>query len=200
MAERGFTLMEVLVVLVVFGLLMTGLTQGVRLGLDAWDRQSVIVQSRADLDGTDRVVRNLIGHLDAGNGRSPLRIEGKAHQFDFRGELPSAVATETRRADMSLLVDEKSRLILRWKPYFHETELGPDPDETDTVLLEHVAEITFSYWGTEEGGGDQTAGWVKEWSAALIPPLIKLHLSFPPGDKRHWPDIIVSPLLEQAGG
>jgi general secretion pathway protein J len=181
-------------------MLMAGLTQGVRLGLGAWDRQSVQLQSRAELDATDRVVRNLLTHLDPGNGRGPLRIDGKANQFNFRSELPSAVATSTRRADMSLLVDGANRLILRWKPYFHETELGPDTPETDTVLLDHVESMTLSYWAGEEASGGQSQGWLNEWSTSFIPPLIKLHLSFPPGDKRHWPDILVAPLLEQPGG
>ena len=199
--QKGFTLLELLVALVVLGFLMVGLTQGIKLGLGAWDRQGTSLQSRAELDATDRVIRALLTRIDPGNGRSQLKIEGKASQFDFRSELPSAVATETRRAEMSLLVDPQNRLILRWKPYFHEAELGPEAPSTDTVLLDHVASITFSYWlGEEAAEPGQTEGWVNEWSTAFIPPLIKLHVSFPPGDNRRWPDMIVAPLLEQPGG
>ena len=38
--QTGFTLLEMLVVLVVLGFLMVGLTQGVRAGLALWDAQS----------------------------------------------------------------------------------------------------------------------------------------------------------------
>jgi general secretion pathway protein J len=198
--ESGFTLLELLVALAVFGLLMAGLTQGVRLGIVTWDRQGVLLQSRAELDATDRVVRNLLTHIDPGNGRVAMRLDGKADQFNFRSTLPMAAATSTRRADMSLLVDGANRLILRWKPYFHETELGPEARETDTILLDHVESIAFSYWAGEDSGPAQSQGWLNEWSTSFIPPLIKLHVSFPAGDKRHWPDILVAPLLEQPGG
>ncbi len=41
--QAGFTLMEILVALVVLGILMARLGQGMHLGMAAWTRQAVLV-------------------------------------------------------------------------------------------------------------------------------------------------------------
>jgi general secretion pathway protein J len=196
---RGFTLLEVLVVLVVLGLMMAGLTQGVRLGVKAVDRQSAALDERAELDAVDRTVRGLVTHIDPGGGRTPIQIDGKTDQFHFISRLPDAAALNTHRADMTLLVDDKQRLILRWFPALHETSFADPPDPTDTVLIENVDKAEFAYWAPADGPNDQ-AGWHDEWTAPFLPYIVRLRLTFSDGDKRHWPDILVAPLLEQPGG
>jgi len=199
-APPGFTLLEILVVLVVLGLLMTGLTKGVQLGLQAMDRQSVALGDRAELDAVDRTLRDLVTHIDPGGGRTQMQIEGKTDSFHFISRLPRAVALLTRRADMTLLVDDKQRLVLRWKPALHEISFDDNPpDPTDTVLLDKVDKLEIAYWAPDDGGG-QPAGWHDDWNSPYLPFLVRLRISFPDGDRRHWPAILVAPLLEQPGG
>ena len=45
--RRGFTLLEMLAVLAVLGLLLAGLSQGIRFGLRAWDMQAREVAGQA---------------------------------------------------------------------------------------------------------------------------------------------------------
>ena len=52
--QGGFTLLEMLVALVVLGLLVVGLTQGVRTGLALWSAQSRRIGTAADLDAVAR--------------------------------------------------------------------------------------------------------------------------------------------------
>ena len=61
--QSGFTLLEMLVVLVVLGFLMVGLTQGVRAGLTMWGAQTRRVGETADLDAGARVLRRLLGGI-----------------------------------------------------------------------------------------------------------------------------------------
>jgi|HubBroStandDraft_1064217.scaffolds.fasta_scaffold00150_34 general secretion pathway protein J len=195
----GFTLLEILVVLGVFGLLMTGLARGVQLGIRAVDRQSVALDERAELDAVDRTLRDLVTHIDPGAGRNPIHIEGRSDHFRFQSRLPTAVALLTRHADMTLLVDDKQRLVLRWRPVLHETSFVDPPDPTDTVLLDKVAKVEFAYWAPDDGSG-QPPGWRDDWPAPYLPFIIRLRVTFPEGDRRHWPAIMVAPLLEQPGG
>ena len=50
--HSGFSLLEMLVVLIVLGFLMLGLNQGVRTGLAFWTVQSRQIGSTAELDTT----------------------------------------------------------------------------------------------------------------------------------------------------
>ncbi|WP_457836108.1 PulJ/GspJ family protein, partial [Staphylococcus aureus] len=64
--ERGFTLLEILVALVVLGFLLAGLAQGTRFGLQAWGMQTRNVLRQADMDGTYRVLRAMVEAADPG--------------------------------------------------------------------------------------------------------------------------------------
>jgi general secretion pathway protein J len=182
--EAGFTLLEILVALAILGILLVGLSDGLRYGMFAWDRQSKAIARRAELDGVDRALRQIFTN-------AVIRAPDKPDQVAFTGELPQAVALNTRRADMTLLVDDKDRLILRWVPHLHAVQLGPAPSPTDTVLLDKVDRLEVGYWRENPNG---TSGWSDEFDPSAPAKLLKLTLSFPTGDPRSWPAIIVGPL------
>lgn len=194
----GFTLLEILVALAVFGLLMTGLVRGVQLGLRALDQQNTALGDRAELDATDRAIRDLVTHIDPGIGRNPMMIDGRSDRFHFQSRLPAAISVLTRHAEMTLLVDDRHRLVLRWKPSPHETPFGAPPSDTDTVLLDKIDRIEIAYWAPRDGDG-QPRGWRDEWDTPYLPSLVRIRLTFPDGDRRHWPEILVAPLLDQRG-
>jgi general secretion pathway protein J len=197
--NSGFSLLEILVVLVVFGMLLTGLSKGIQLGVKAVDRQGTALSERSELDAIDRTVRDLLTHITPGSGRSPVHIEGKEDHFRFQSRLPAAVALVTRDADMTLLLNDDHQLVLRWKPVLHETPFTDPPEPTDTVLLDQVDKLEFAYWAPDDGSGHPPE-WHDEWLAPYLPPVVRLRVTFREGDRRHWPTILVSPLLEQPGG
>jgi len=187
--QAGFTLMEVLVALAVLGLLMAGLTQGTRFGMQAWRRQSDMLATRDQLDGIDRSLRELLSS-------AVLHAADDPAELAFTGQLPQSTALASRRADMSLRVNQH-RLTLRWTPHVHQRSLGPPPPPAETVLIDGIDRIIVSYWRV--GDSNSPGGWTEEWNASLRPQLVKIKLVFPPDDKRHWPDIIVDLLTSGAG-
>ena len=56
----GFTLLEVLVALVVFGFLFAGLTQGIEFGVRAHDMQVGMLARQGGLEPVDRVLRQIV--------------------------------------------------------------------------------------------------------------------------------------------
>jgi len=189
--------MEVLVALLIFGLLMVGLTQGLKLGRRSWDKQSQFVSIRDQLDSTDRALRYLVSQIDpSGEGDNEPFVGGTDH-VEFRTYLPRAVALPTRRINARLFLDDKHRLMLRWRMALHEQRVAPVPS-TDTELLSGVEKLELSYWHSSADNGP--AGWSKEWAADGVPSLVKIHLVFPKGDPRQWPDIIAAPSIDQAAG
>lgn len=41
--------------------------------------------------------------------------------------------------------------------------------------------------------GSGHAGWSDNWAGPYLPRLVRIHLEFPSGDARHWPDIVGRP-------
>lgn len=184
--DQGFTLLEILVALVVFGFLMAGLTQGVRFGLDAWTSQSRLIERDVDLDAVDRLLRDLVEKIEPGRPIDPPNIVGTASSLAFTAELPAgAVTVVTRRADMLLRV-VNGDLVLQWLPHLHVRRLVPTPPPTSTKILSGVSRLELSYFAVSRG-------WRGTWNDRTPPDLIRLKIDFPPNDPRHWPDLVAAP-------
>jgi general secretion pathway protein J len=182
--DAGFTLLELLVALVVFGILMLGVTRGTQFGMQAWNRQSGMVATATDMDAVDRALRRVITQMDPGTMQTPPLVTGNRERFAFTSMLPEEAALRTRRADMVLRLDN-GQLVLRWAPHLHAQNIGPAPMPRTEILLPDVAGLTISYWPHPPG-----SGWQSDWTALSLPALVRIHLAF---KGRHWPDIIAAP-------
>ncbi len=197
--RAGFTLLEMLVVVVVLGFLAVGLTQGVRGGLALWNAQQRRIGETGDLDASGRVLRSLLTGVAAptpsGFGPGAAiggQIKGDASHLSFVGDLPTGLGT-TRRADITIELDGR-RLVLRWTPHRHEIPFGPPPQPTVTELISGVSGLQISYWGSP--APDQPVQWQQQWDGTgAAPELIRIRLVFAKGDRRRWPDLIVAPEL-----
>ena len=189
-APRGFTLLELLVALVVFGFIAVEIGQGVDFGVRASRMQTRLLDRRSGLDGVNRVVRDLIAHMDAGSNATPPQLTGVAASFSFATDLPSGVLDRfARHADVRLFIDGAQGFVLRWTPHLHSADaVAATPSED--VLLVGVATLHFSYLYPTGASGQ---GWTDRWSEPYLPRLVRLRIGFPEGDRRHWPDIIAEP-------
>lgn len=191
--EAGFTLLEMLVVLVVLGMLVVGLAQGVRAGLTMWGAQTRRISETSELDAVARILRTLLSELPASSSSivtaSAPEIKGHPDSLEFVGDLPTGLGT-TRRADITIEL-RNGRLALRWIPRRHELSGAPPPEPTETELLGRVDHLDFAYWGAPVSG--QPAAWQAQWDGPDIPELIRLRLGFARGDRRRWPDLIAAP-------
>jgi len=195
--QSGFTLLEMLVVVVVLGLLMVGLTEGVRAGIALWGAQQRRIGETAELDAGARVLRNLLTGISAssaaatGGTGANNGFNGDSDHLSFVGDLPTGLGT-TRRADISIAL-RQSALVLTWTPHLHEIELGPAPSPSETELVGNVARLEIAYWGSISP--DQPAAWQARWDGPAPPELIRIRLIFAKGDKRRWPDLIAASVL-----
>jgi general secretion pathway protein J len=190
--QAGFTLLEILVVLVVLGLLVVGLAQGVRTGLMLWGAQTRRMSEISELDAVARTVRTLLTEIPASSSdgaASATEIKGRQDSIEFVGDLPTGLGN-TRRANITIEL-RGGRLVLRWIPRRHEISSAPPPQPTETELLGGVDHIDFAYWSTHAIG--QPAAWQVQWERPEIPELIRLRLGFAHGDRRRWPDLIAAP-------
>jgi general secretion pathway protein J len=196
--QVGFTLLEILVALVVLGFLVVGLAEGTRFGLRAWDVQTKLVGRRADMDGMERLLRNLIADANPGDPSEPLPFSGRLHALTFVGRLPMSamsvgIGPAIRDAEFTVAVNGDHRLTLRWRPHPHAERLTPQPPTTETVLLEGVDQITFGYQRRPAQGG----GWIDSWELPTLPVAIRITVTFPKEDNRHWPTMVAAPMLSR---
>lgn len=195
--QGGFTLLETLVVVIVLGLLMVGLTQGVRTALALWNAQQRRVGETAELDAGARILRTLLSDIaipsaaGGGGAEAAVAVKGDAGRLSFVGDLPTGLGN-TRRADIVITLHEHA-LVLSWMPHRHETPLGPPSKPTDTELVGGVDRLEFAYWGPAAPG--EAAAWLAQWDAPAPPQLIRVRLVFAKGDRRRWPDLIAAPTM-----
>jgi general secretion pathway protein J len=191
--ERGFTLIEILVALAVLGLLVVGLTQGVRAGLALWQAQSRRVGETAEIDAAARTLRSLLSGVAAppssGAAAGAAKFNGDDHRLSFIGDLPTGLGT-SQRADIDLELSGK-RLVLSWIPHRHEVSDRPPPKPIVTELIGRVERLNLAYWGSP--APDQPAGWQARWDGPQLPELVRVRLGFAKGDRRRWPDLIAAP-------
>jgi general secretion pathway protein J len=188
--RNGFTLLEVLVALAVFGLLLAGLNQGVRYGVRAWELQARLANRHVDLDAVDVALRQMLATADPGNGNEGAPFTATQDRLQLVVSLPDgAAALSSRRVNATLLVDAAHRLVLRWRPWLHAEQLAPPAALTETELLRGVSRLDLAFW-------QRRGGWVGEWHALNLPALIRIRIVFPPNDPRHWPDLVAAPALD----
>jgi general secretion pathway protein J len=194
--QSGLTLLELLVALLVLGLLVVGLTQGVRAGLAMWNAQTRRLGETAELDAGARVLRMLLTNMTAlspgnvGTAAATPNIEASSDKLTFVGDLPTGLGT-TRRANITLDLVQ-GRLVLRWTPHRHELTTAPEPEPIETELIRAVEHLEFAYWGAPSP--DKSAEWQNQWASFQFPILIRVRLAFAKGDRRRWPDLIVAPV------
>jgi general secretion pathway protein J len=177
-------------VLAVAGLLLLGLTEGTRLGLAIFYRQTELSERRASLDAVYRVLRDLIAHARPGSEWEDLVFLGTPHSAEFTSVLPLPTAgSPTRRADVELVVDPAQRLSLVWTPHWHAIRTGRTPPPTAVPLLEGVARLDLGYWPAKGGG------WTTAWRGSAPPRLVRIRIVFSTGD-RGWPDLVAAPMLD----
>jgi general secretion pathway protein J len=188
--SAGFTLLEIIVALAVFGFLLLGLSQTVRFGLTAWRQDARVAEGKTDLEAMDRGLRSVIENLTPGDDAGQAPIDGSENTLTghTRMRVPgSGLAPIPIEAGLAL---SGTRLVLRWRPYHHWTPLGPTPPPRETDLMTGVARLGFEYW--------QPSGtWTSTWHAPDLPLLIRLHITLAGQNAPRWPDIVVAPLLSR---
>lgn len=190
---RGFTLVELLVSLVVLALIGLLMSSGVGAGRRAWER---VDRSSANIDQVEAaqtIIRDRLARLvpltryDAITPYSD--IEGKHDVLFFIAPAPYAQQPDAL-TDYRLSLSTRSELVLS-----ATGDLAPlgNPQRQDRVLLRGVATLDLGYFGPQPTQRDPPR-WTDHWPPQAQPPqLIRVRLTFAPGDRRRWPDLIVHP-------
>jgi general secretion pathway protein J len=205
---RGFTLIELLVGLSLMALMSVFLFGGFHFGLRAWEVGGTRLEQMNDAELAQGLLRRLLSQAylaaipEPGDPRAPLStFRGTAGELVFVAPLPVHRGIEGQYAFTLATepVDRAARLVLRWQLYRADGAMNePDALADSAEVLGNVASIRFAYFGQTSPATQPQ--WIETWDGMLgLPKLIALHVEFPPGDPRIWPDLIVAPKLGGPG-
>lgn len=202
--RAGFTLLELLIAITLLGLLMAALFAGLQLGARAWERGEERLDQSARLQVVQGFLRDRLTQsypldvVEDGSRRRHLTFEGTSEALRFVTLMPEHLGTGF--AEFVLAIgdqDDARHLIVRWRP-FEVSEPVPataDAEPQVKVLLEQIETLQLSYYGAPSR--ELPATWYEQWrEASVMPDLVRLRISFPPGDRRAWPDLIVRPMTD----
>jgi general secretion pathway protein J len=202
--EQGFTLVELLVALTLFGVLMTMLFMEFRLGIRSAEKATEVIDKsstlpilhdflRAQLAAAQPIVKD-------GSSEKILWFDGQSEKVDFIGMPPNALSGVLsggglQRFSIELLKagggprDAGRHLVLRRRLYQGKQFKAEGDYDEPIVLLAGVASLQLAYFGAAEPA--RTPVWQNTWrEMARLPSLIRLRLVL--ADGRHTPDLVVA--------
>jgi general secretion pathway protein J len=186
----GFTLLELLAALVVFGLILVTLTSGLQFGERALRAEVRDTVAEDQIGPVDSTLRSLIARAWPSVNGTSARFSGTVRTMSFRTTLPEGLSTvRTRDADITIGVDAAHHLYVTWLPAYRNWII-PRPLPYRVDLLSDVDHVEFGYW--DPSRNPPPGGWVTAWIGTSPPKLLRIRLVFTKGAGLHWPDIIAA--------
>jgi len=188
MSERqaGYTLLEMLVALVVFGLVMAGVAQTMRFGLAAFSASDARGAAPENLAALDQALTRMIGSA------LPESLHGEPGGLAFTTRLPAGAGIGPGLADAAIRLSPDGDLILLYRPHPPGVPLGPPPPAQTELLAPGVTAFALSYFGARNR---QPPAWSGSWLEETPPALVRLHMS---ASRHDWPDLVIA--VDPQGG
>jgi general secretion pathway protein J len=202
--SRGFTLLELLIAITLLGLLAGLLFGGLSFGVRVWEKGDAELEKMAELQIAQGLIRRLVSRallsdLAEGEDSDAAIFEGTADALRFVGpapaqSLPGGLYRLSIRADD---VSGKRRLVMSWWPLDpDEREPAAGDDENVVVLVENIADVSFGFFGAADADRNGDPRWRDRWeNMPGLPLLVRINVTFPDGDGRIWPELVVAPMI-----
>ena len=181
--DAGFTLLEMLVALVVFGLVMAGLAQSFRFGLSAWSATTRHTEAPEALAAMDGALARCLAQALSGS------LSGTADRVAFTTRLPPGAGLDSALADTALRLAPDGTLVMLYSTHPPGIPLTHPAVPRQEILAQGVSALRISYLAAQAAG---PPAWSDTWQSDGLPLLVRIHLEFASG--LSWPDLVVAPI------
>jgi general secretion pathway protein J len=191
-SSGGFALVQLLASLVILGMLSMLLLQGLSTGRRVWEGLDATAAAADTVQTAQSVLR---GAVEA--SYPATRYDYGSPYADFNGaagalNFLAPPADQGRPAALrrySLAVTAGGDLVLS---SISDVASDVGAARQTRVLLRGVQQIDIAYFGA--AAPDFMARWRPGWAnQPILPQLVRVRLSLPPGDRRLWPDLLIHP-------
>ena len=221
----GFTLLELLVAMTVLGVLTGLLASGLSFGTRIWEREQKQLEQWAELQMVQDVIRRTLGEAWPLKAPASAGTEGAAEGIAFvgtdtsvefvgpppaqslvrrhlsvwpaqshrsrRGESGVDLAPARSRSDAAKRQAPRAPARRTTAARARRTEIA---EGKEVVLVDRLANAEFSYFGGDDE--DVKPRWRDRWrDPSKLPLLVRVQVTFPPGDRRRWPELVVAPAI-----
>lgn len=185
--DEGYTLLEMLVALVVFGLLMAGIVQSYRFGLTVWSAGPAKETDPENMAAVDAALARMI------EAARPGSLRGDSTEAAFTTRLPEGAGLPGL-ADAAILLAPDGTLVLRYRAHPPGVPLAPLAPPATEPLIRNVTGFSIAYLAPQPNAPPV---WAESWAGRRPPLLLRLHVTLAGG--RSWPDLIAGPVDQDPG-
>lgn len=195
--QRGFTLVEMLVVMALLSLMVLAMVSALRTVGQSQDRVDRVLTRADDFRVAVDFMRGTLGRLSARrvavgtDGRtSPYLFQAASSAVAWVGVMPARYGSGGRhffRLALEKGGDGRDALVLRFVPWTLAAQAFPDWSAAESrVLVEDVAALHFRY----ENATVAPATWTEDWMPQdRLPSRIAVNLATATGP---WPAIVIA--------
>lgn len=182
--QRGFTLIEVVVAMVLLAAMMVLLYSGITFALRSWDAGDANGHRVADRRIGENFMRRELTELFPMRWKDPMTLrfafDGQKDHLRFVSSRPAGV-TQGGLSLVGLQVEQgatpriRNLVMRRAMPDDAAKDFGPLDKADGTVLVEDVDSVVFSYFGSESDFTDPK--WYDTWTFEnRIPQMIRVSM------------------------
>lgn len=199
--QKGFTLLELLIGMVLLGMILTLLFGGLRLGARSWDSGDKRADDSAQLRAIHGFMRRELSQAFPlrwkNEADTRLAFAGASDALKFVAPLPVQVSG----GGLYLLGlglengEEGQRLIMKRALTNPEAKDFSSLEQGEkSVLVDHIEKMRISYFGATTP--ESEPGWQEKWDdPQRLPLLVRIQVEL--SDGRGWPDLVASLLVEK---
>jgi len=206
-AQRGFTLLELILAFALLGMVMLMVGSALRMATRSWDAGETHIDNVGQMRIAEGFLRQQFSQLHPWRWKkaqgAPLAFKGEVERLRYTAPLVARAGQggiswfqlsleqsgEAKQLVLRRLVPDSSLLAF---PEFGDAE--------KTVLADRVADLKLRYYGREGRAAEaQEPTWRDTWEDPdRLPMLIELKIK--PEKGLAWPELLVSPMVGNESG
>ena len=212
----GMTLIEVMVALALLSLLSIGIVTSFRLGERTYRQVTAVETSDQDVMIAQHFLRHILESTypfrqPPGSRVTAFGLEGSATELVVTAPMPEGSGGRgDYRYDLVVQTDAQGSksLLVRWALDRNGTlalsSSNSGGESHEETVLAGIESLEWGYLTSE--GSTSTAfidsrRWSPSWSGNRNPPaLVRLRVTFPDGDRRRWPELLIDPRITDDSG